>query len=191
MTSQGSSSSTYIGSSATSRIGSCDGLADMDTGSIKGDSHKPDEQALFWAAVSGCMALNGQQTGGSDDDASTINPPHGSVYGRDSGSSSPRSPAHSWHSDGEYIAGSKREREYAMNDSSRPRPSWTGAGGLPSGAFTGKDSFCCKLAALLVRSHIHTFTHSQMACGCPIRIGSVVDSMASSSSLACLLTSSA
>ena len=77
------------------------------------------EHTLFWAAVSGCMALNGPSKGGGSDDDGTASTPYSSPCGTRSAS-----PANS--------VGSERS---------------LGACGA-----TGVNSFCFKLAAVLVRS---------------------------------------
>ena len=190
-----SNSSTSSGSNkATSKHGSDRGEVHTSDpkGSTTGAPDGPrtsEEQSLFWAAVSGCMALTGQPPGsGEDDEDTAIVPPHGYGGSRDSGSSSPHSPAHSSDSGGgtdQTYSGHKRMlldtvgggygggyggyRGYSGYgggghlgyDLPRQRPSWTGAGGLPGGAFTGQSSFCCKLATLLVRAARAPLTQSE------------------------------
>ena len=141
MTSSGSGggcSSTTAGSSTSSSRG---------PGSDRGDAEpspvvrKPDpEQALFWAAVSGCMALTGQANGGSDDDSAATHghPGRGS---RDSNSSSPPSPDRS-------VADSELYGSHYSLPSASP---WWG-GSLRGDGLTNAESFCGKLASVLVRS---------------------------------------
>jgi len=168
MTSNGSSTSSCTGSTASSAQSSewgevepCyvtwyDGEAPGHP-SAEGP-RTSEEQALFWAAVSGCMALTGQSSG-EDDESMTIEPPHGNVHERGSGSSSPRSPTHSSDSGGGTAErGLKRPLEpmtsnavggAGLGELPRSRPSWTGTGGMPGNAFTGHGSFCSKLACVL------------------------------------------
>ena len=190
-----SNSSTSSGSSkATSKHGSDRGEvhpSDPAKGSTFGAPDGPrtfEEQSLFWAAVSGCMALTGQPAGsGEDDEDTAIVPPHGYGGSRDSGSSSPHSPAHSSDSGGgtdQTYSGHKRMLQDMVGggygggysgygggghlgyDLPRQRPSWTGAGGLPGGAFTGQSSFCCKLATLLVRDSPSTIAPPSSCAAC-------------------------
>ena len=139
-----SSLSTYIGDAYGSATDS-DGQR----------SHSNDsEQALFWAAVSGCLAMSGndkeatgadgQRNFGRDDEVLT----RGTTSVRDSSSASPResSPTHSNESD-DFRGGSYRrmhaDHDYPHGYAGAGRPPLTQQNG------TGADSFCCKLASVL------------------------------------------
>uniref|UniRef100_A0A7S2GND0 CXXC-type domain-containing protein n=1 Tax=Haptolina brevifila TaxID=156173 RepID=A0A7S2GND0_9EUKA len=102
------------------------------------------ERALFWAAVSGCMALH-QQPGSDDDEATVL--PGGDARGSDC-DSCPRSPGGSVDSDFTF----RRERE--PQDGSSASSSWGTGLFAPSSSslscpHTGPDSFCNKLASVL------------------------------------------
>jgi hypothetical protein len=129
------------GSSRGGHPGGNSGGSSRDEPDSRRASDKSDsEQALFWAAVSGIMAVNGQ--GGSDhEDSSSATLPPGSH--RDSSPSSPRSDGHS--EDYELPPGQRRE----MGEHRRPSMQ------LPGGNFTGSNSFCFKLASILVRARAH------------------------------------
>jgi len=105
------------------------------------------EQALFWAAVSGCMALHADEH--ADDDAATVPP---SVIGGDRNASSdsdscPRSPTHSNDSSTE---GSRRDRDPYGPESTAPyRSSLWRRESATNCPHTGPESFCNKLASVL------------------------------------------
>lgn len=132
-----SSTSTAAGSS-TSSSGPGSERGDMEPSPIRQKTDS--EQALFWAAVSGCMALTGQGTGGSDDD-SAITQGHPGRTSRDSGSSSPRSPSHSF-TDSDRDGFLSRDH----HDVPRSRATW---GALRGDGLTNAESFCGKLSSLL------------------------------------------
>jgi len=130
--------------------------ASSSTATSRGDDGEPSsqvrktesEQALFWAAVSGCMALHEQP--GSDDETATA--PRGGFGGGDAppgGSDSdscPRSPGGSVDSD--YT--SRREREPYEGPAAPWRSSLTAASSSSlSCPHTGPESFCNKLASVL------------------------------------------
>jgi hypothetical protein len=127
------------------------------------------EQALFWAAVSGCLALTGQ--GASDDDATAT-----SMHSiRDSGSASPRSPTHSVDSDERHYErySVANLMEAARIEQWHPRlraPCWA----------TGTDSFCCKLATVLVSAKSQP-THRHLSRILPLPRLSFVPSLSSPS----------
>ena len=122
------------------------------------------EQALFWAAVSGCLALNGSekeaagQMAGSgertgscgsayarDDESST----RGTMSVRDSSSASPRgsSPTHS--NDSDDPRGGSYRRMYLDHDYASVYSGSLSRAPPTQSNGTGSDSFCCKLATVL------------------------------------------
>lgn len=123
----------------------------------EGEAHKipkPDsDQALFWAAVSGMTALNGKPGGPIDDDTT-----RGQSF-KGSSSASPRSPAHSVESEmmiesayrrgggGGIDAVPRYDLDRARAIIGEQLDSPIQAGSTPS---NGADSFCCKLASVLV-----------------------------------------
>lgn len=181
MTSNGSSGGGHGGGSSSKLAapspghGSSDGAVRLDDAGRElvhkkagGDS----EQALFWAAVSGCLALNGgpEKAGyEGDDDATT----RGTSF-KDSCSGSPRSPEHS---ESDALLERSRERRSSGGEPYFEMPPMSrhlklgsgGVAGLGGGIFgaigggslaggvgsssgaptTGADSFCCKLANVL------------------------------------------
>lgn len=125
------------------------GIERADGKSGSGQGGDP-EQAIFWAAVSGVMALNGAANGvGSDDDSSATMRHPGSLS-RDSGSSSPRSPTFAEYDSDNPLGYPRRERD--AYEPPRGLVSGTpSAALLPGSSMTGSDSFCNKLASVLVR----------------------------------------
>ena len=124
------------------------------------------EQALFWAAVSGCLALNGneKETGGlsggggggertgpygnpsaRDEELST----RGTLSFRDSSSASPRgsSPTHS--NDSDDPRGGSYRRMYLDHDYASVYSGSLARAPSNQSNGTGADSFCCKLATVL------------------------------------------
>ena len=126
------------------------------------------ERALFWAAVSGCLALNSQHAASEDDEGSTSHPI--STQDRDSSSASPRtsSPTHSLSdSDDRSHRGHMRPNGSSGMASAMGRslPAWGAGAGERAGALPystqrtspliatagvgGADSFCCYLASVM------------------------------------------
>ena len=159
MTSNGSS-----GSGHSSGGGSSGGMArslrmvDVEEGGRERESAaapaRESEQALFWAAISGCLALHGDKREGdvrSDDDITT----RGTSF-RDSSSASPRSPAHSVDSESTcWPTGLRRPLPPDAPIDLLTRLRAYREGGLPGSPSpaapptTGADSFCIKLAHVL------------------------------------------
>ena len=120
------------------------------------------EKALFWAAVSGMTALTGRA--GSDDDATT----HGQSH-KDSSSTSPRSSAHSeFGGEGNMDAAYLRGGGGGGYDFRTSMRELGGGSPLPSDpqcrGTNGADSFCNKLASVLVRALLPLTTWTTRVC---------------------------
>ena len=171
MTSNGSSSTSLVscgGGSSTSTVGA----AEQQDARPKSDS----EQALFWAAVSGMVGLTGQGGGGegsTDDEGTTV--PTSSLHASfdDSSGASPstfsprtgspvqseedmRGSAAGWEpklvGDDCRVPYYRRGLEQASPRSAPhfPRPYGCSMAGGTAAAATGADSFCNRLANVLV-----------------------------------------